>query len=70
MSTSSGRAMRRVRPGNARPRAFCIMSRLVNLSSKVKRQASRSESESEQGVELDGLDAKLSDLPLARVNHA
>ncbi len=53
--------------GNARPRAFCIMSRLVNLRSKVKRQASRSESESEMGVQLRGLDAKLSDLPLARV---
>ncbi len=33
--------------GQARPRAFCIMSRLVNLRSEVKRKASRSESESE-----------------------
>ena len=43
------------------------MSRLVNLRSKVKRRASRSESESETGVQLRGLDAKLSELPLARV---
>jgi len=46
------------------------MSRLVILCGKVKRGSarSRSESESEQGVESYGIDAKLSDLPLARVN--
>ena len=43
------------------------MSWLVNLSGKVKRKASRSESESEQGVQSLGLDAKRDDLPLARM---
>ena len=39
------------------------------LSGKVKyfRYVSRSESESEQGVESDGTDAKPSDLPLTRL---
>jgi hypothetical protein len=43
------------------------MSRLVILVSEVKRKASRSESESEQGVQLAGIDAKRDDLPLARM---
>ena len=43
------------------------MSRLVILVSKVKLQASRSESESEQGDELAGIDAKRDDLPMARL---
>ncbi len=44
------------------------MSPRVIQCSKVKViNRSRSESESEMGVELRGLDAKLSDLPLARV---
>ena len=39
------------------------------LSGEVKffRNVSRSESESEQGVQSDGTDAKPSDLPLARL---
>ena len=39
------------------------------LSGKVKffRNVSRSESESEQGVQSDGADAKPSDLPMARL---
>ena len=39
------------------------------LGSEVKffRNVSRSESESEQGVQSDGTDAKPSDLPLARM---
>ena len=39
------------------------------LSGKVKhfRCVSRSESESEQGVQSDGADAKPSDLPMARL---
>ena len=39
------------------------------LSGKVKylRYVSRSESESEKGVESDGADAKPSDLPMARL---
>ena len=46
------------------------MSRLVILRGKVKlvNERSRSESESEQGVESRGVYAKLSDLPLARMN--
>ena len=43
------------------------MSRLVILSGEVKRQASRSESESEWGVQSLGIDAKRDDLPLARM---
>ena len=45
------------------------MSRLVNLSGKVKRIASRSESESEMGVQSLGLDAKRGDLPMARMKY-
>ena len=39
------------------------------MSGEVKglRSVSRSESESEQGVQSDGADAKPSDLPMARV---
>ncbi len=46
------------------------MSRLVILRGKVNpvNRRSRSESESEQGVQSRGIDAKLSDLPLARMN--
>jgi hypothetical protein len=46
------------------------MSRLVILCGKVNlgNKRSRSESESEQGVKSHGIDAKLGDLPLARVN--
>ncbi len=44
------------------------MSRLVIVCSEVKSERrSRSESESEQGDELHVIDAKLSDLPLARM---
>ena len=52
-----------------RPRAFCIMSRLVIVCSKVKavRGRSRSESESEQGVEWHEVDPKPRELPMARV---
>ena len=41
----------------------------MHLSGEVKyfRYVSRSESESEQGVQLDGADAKPSDLPMTRV---
>ena len=45
------------------------MSRLVTLSGKVKRKASRSESESEMGAQSLGIDAKRDDLPLARVKR-
>ena len=45
------------------------MSRLVTLSGEVKHRASRSESESEQGVQSLGVDAKRGDLPLARVKR-
>ena len=55
--------------GNVRPRAFCIMSRLVALGGEVKRKASRSESESEMGVQSSGADAKRGDLSLARVKR-
>ena len=42
------------------------------LTGKVKyfRYVSRSESESEQGVESDGTDAKPSDLPLTRLKES
>ena len=42
------------------------------LSGEVKyfRYVSRSESESEQGVESDGTDAKPSDLPLTRLKES
>ena len=44
------------------------MSRLVILSGEVKpKRRSRSESESEQGVQSLGIDAKRGDLPMARV---
>ena len=45
------------------------MNLRVALSGKVKRHEprSRSESESEQGVQSEGVDAKPSDLPLARL---
>ena len=45
------------------------MSRLVILRGKVKlvNKRSRSESESEQGVQSLGIDAKRDDLPLARM---
>ena len=45
------------------------MNLRVALSGKVKRKdaRSRSESESEQGVKSVGVDAKPSDLPLARL---
>ena len=46
------------------------MSRLVILTCKVKHQASRSESESEQGDKYVGIDAKRDDLPLARLKAA
>ena len=45
------------------------MSRLVILSGKVKRKASRSESESEMGEESLGIDAKRGDLSLVRVKR-
>ena len=45
------------------------MNLRVTFSGKVKDNdiCSRSESESEQGVESEGVDAKPSDLPLARL---
>ena len=43
------------------------MSQRVNLYSEVKRKCSRSESESEMGVKLCGLDPKPSDLSMARL---
>ena len=45
------------------------MNLRVTVFGKVKRNDawSRSESESEQGVESDAVDAKPSDLPLARM---
>ena len=45
------------------------MNLRVVLSGKVKRHEprSRSESESEEGVQSEGADAKPSDLPLARL---
>ena len=45
------------------------MNLRVVVASKVKRHkaCSRSESESEQGVKSDAVDAKPSDLPLARL---
>ena len=45
------------------------MNLRVTLSGEVKCNDtwSRSESESEQGVQSDGVDAKPSDLPLARL---
>ncbi len=50
-------------------RAFCIMNLRVTFSGKVKdlEIRSRSESESEQGDKSEGVDAKPSDLPLARL---
>ena len=52
-----------------RRRAFCIMSLRVAVSGEVKvpEARSRSESESEQGVQSGAADAKPSDLPLARL---
>ena len=45
------------------------MSRRVILRSKVKpERRSRSESESEMGVQLRRIDPKRGDLPMARVN--
>ena len=54
---------------NERRCAFCIMNLRVVLSGKVKRLEPRirSESESEEGVESEGTDAKPCDLPLARL---
>ena len=51
------------------PRAFCIMNLRVTVTGEAKGQEtrSRSESESEQGVKSVGVDAKPSDLPLARL---
>lgn len=45
------------------------MNLRVTFSGKVKhfKMCSRSESESEQGVESEGVDAKPSDLPLVRL---
>ena len=43
------------------------MSWLVNLRSKVKEYRSRSESESEEGEEFLGLDAKRDDLTMGRL---
>lgn len=45
------------------------MNLRVTFSGKVKHleMCSRSESESEQGVESEGVDAKPSDLPLGRL---
>jgi hypothetical protein len=45
------------------------MSLRVILFSEVKvfSTVSRSESESEKGVQLEGIDAKLCDLPMARL---
>ena len=45
------------------------MNLRVTFSGKVKHfeMCSRSESESEQGVESEGVDAKPSDLPLVRL---
>ena len=50
-------------------RAFCIMSLRVAVAGEVKDKEvwSRSESESEQGVQSAKADAKLSDLHTARL---
>ena len=50
-------------------RAYRTMNLRVTFSGKVKHleMRSRSESESEQGVESEGVDAKPSDLPLVRL---
>ena len=52
-----------------RRRAFCIMILRVAVVGEVKRHElrSRSESESEMGVESTEADAKPSDLPLSRL---
>ena len=52
-----------------RLRAFCRMSLRVILRGEVKQQKlwSRRETESEMGVELRGVDPKLSDLLMARL---
>ena len=48
---------------------LCIMNLRVTVFGKVKghETCSRSESESEEGVKSDAVDAKPSDLPLARM---
>ena len=56
------------RKGNVRLRAFCIMSLRVTISGKVKPiRRSRSESESEMGVQSEGVDPKPDDLSMARM---
>ncbi len=52
-----------------RLRAFCRMSLRVILRGEVKQQKlwSQRETESEMGVELRGVDPKLSDLLMARL---
>ena len=49
-------------------RTFCIMDRRVTLRGKLKTERRRrSESESEQGVKLVGLDPKPDDLAMSRL---
>ena len=43
------------------------MSRLVILSGKVKRKRAVAKASPNRAIQLHGIDAKLSDLPLARM---
>jgi hypothetical protein len=52
------------------PRAFCIMSRLVIVCSKVKRfKRAAAKASPNRAHQLHAIDAKSSDLPLARVKR-
>jgi|AmaraimetaFIIA01_FD_contig_123_15574_length_809_multi_8_in_0_out_2_1 hypothetical protein len=53
-----------------RPRAFCIMSRLVIVCSKVKLyKRAAAKASPNRAIQLHAIDAKSSDLPLARVKR-
>ena len=52
------------------PRAFCIMSRLVIVCSKVKlNKRAVAKASPNRAHQLHAIDAKSSDLPLARVKR-
>ncbi len=54
-------------PARGVPRAYCIMSRLVILVSKVKRKRAAAKASPNRANQLAGIDAKRDDLPLARL---
>ena len=69
MKRTPSRGVKQTLNPSAYKRSDCIMNLRVTLAGEVKRHEprSRSESESEEGVESAGVDAKPGDLPLARM---